>query len=55
MVKASGASKALEKDKIETYLRDGRDCGAGGMKTRVFGKALVICTRRTSRGNEHRF
>ena len=54
MVKASGASKALEKDGIKTYLRDGRGRGAGGMKTRVFGKALVICIRRT-RGNEHQF
>ena len=35
MVKAKGASKALEKVGIETYVRDGSDRGTGGMMIRV--------------------
>lgn len=47
MVKANGAGKALEKEGIENYVREGSDRGASGMKTRGVGKALVICMRRT--------
>ena len=35
MVTANGASKAIEKDGIETYVRDGSDRVTGGMNTRV--------------------
>jgi hypothetical protein len=47
VVKANGASKALEKEGIENYVREGSDRGASGMKTRVVDKALVIGMRRT--------
>jgi hypothetical protein len=48
VVKANGASKALEKEGIENDVREGSDRGASGMKTRVVGgKALVRGMRRT--------